>query len=83
MGKKELTLEEQKLQVRRKLLKLAVYGIPAISTILAAGKANADEVDEYYESIDQDIQDHQKSDTSVKTKRHKPSQPKKHKTGLS
>ncbi|MDE1889471.1 MAG: hypothetical protein KGJ87_11540 [Planctomycetota bacterium] len=83
MGKKELTLEEQKLQVRRKLLKLAVYGIPAISTILAAGKANADAVDEYYEEIDQDREEHQVSDTSVKTKRHRPGQPKKHKKGLS
>ncbi len=83
MEKKELTLEEQRLQVRRRLLKLAVYGIPAISTILAAGKANADEVDQYYEEIDADREDHSVSDTSVKTKRHRPGQPKKHKQGLS
>jgi len=37
MNEKEKDTEEQRRRVRRKLLKLAVYGIPAISTILAAG----------------------------------------------
>lgn len=37
MNEKEKDTEEQMRRVRRKLLKLEVYGIPAISTILAAG----------------------------------------------
>jgi len=35
MAKKELNPEEQKLQVRRRLMKMAIYSIPAIATVLA------------------------------------------------
>jgi len=82
MEKKELSLEEQKLKVRRKLLKMAVYGIPAISTILAAGKANADGVDEYYDEFEADDDDH-RAGTGIKKNRKKPNGPKKYKKGLS
>ncbi|MBF8251394.1 MAG: hypothetical protein HW382_1022 [Deltaproteobacteria bacterium] len=88
MEKKELSLEEQRLKVRRKLLKLAVYGIPAISTILAAGKANADGVDEYYDEFEADDDDDGGDDdhragTGIKKNRKKPNGPKKYKKGLS
>lgn len=86
MEKKELTLEEQKLQVRRKLLKLAVYGIPAISTILAAGKANADGVDDYYDEFDTDDTEEDirnRAGTGEKVHRKKPNGLKKYKKGLS
>ena len=36
MAEKELNPEEQKLQVRRRLMKMALYSIPAIATVLAA-----------------------------------------------
>ena len=35
MVEKELNPEEQKLQVRRRLMKMAIYSIPAIATVLA------------------------------------------------
>ena len=35
MAEKELNPEEQKLQVRRRLMKMAIYSIPAIATVLA------------------------------------------------
>ena len=35
MAEKELSPEEQKLRVRRRLLKMAIYSIPAIATVLA------------------------------------------------
>lgn len=38
MAEKELNPEEQKLQVRRRLMKMAVYSIPAIATVLATGE---------------------------------------------
>lgn len=34
MAEKELNPEEQKLQVRRRLMKMAIYSIPAIATVL-------------------------------------------------
>jgi len=76
MEKKELSLEEQRLKVRRKLLKLAVYGIPAVSSILAAGEAyaNGDDDDD-----DDDDDDH----GAEKKKRKKPNGRKKYKKGLS
>ncbi|MBI2470544.1 MAG: hypothetical protein HYV59_04800 [Planctomycetes bacterium] len=51
MAEKDISPEEQKLRVRRRLLKLAIYSIPAIATIRAAEDANADgdDVDDYYE----------------------------------
>lgn len=42
MAKKEVNPEEQKLKTRRRLMKLAVYSIPAIATILATKEAYAD-----------------------------------------
>ena len=36
MAEKELNPKEQKLQVRRRLMKMALYSIPAIATVLAA-----------------------------------------------
>ncbi len=90
MEKKELSLEEQKLKVRRKLLKMAVYGIPAISTILAAGKANADGVDDYYDEFGGDDDDGSGSGSGSgsgggqgKNKRRTPHGRKKYKKGLS
>lgn len=38
MAEKELNPEEQKLQVRRRLMKMAIYSIPAIATVLATGE---------------------------------------------
>ena len=38
MAEKELNPEEQKLQVRRRLMKMAVYSIPVIATVLATGE---------------------------------------------
>ena len=35
MAEKELNPEEQKLRVRRRLMKMAIYSIPAIATVLA------------------------------------------------
>lgn len=35
MAEKELNPEEQKLQVRRRLMKMAIYSIPAVATVLA------------------------------------------------
>ena len=35
MAEKELNPKEQKLQVRRRLMKMAIYSIPAIATVLA------------------------------------------------
>ena len=35
MAEKELNPDEQKLQVRRRLMKMAIYSIPAIATVLA------------------------------------------------
>ncbi len=35
MAEKKLNSEEQKLQVRRRLMKMAIYSIPAIATVLA------------------------------------------------
>ncbi|HHT9145213.1 MAG TPA: hypothetical protein ACFYD4_05955 [Candidatus Wunengus sp. YC61] len=79
MENKELSLEEQKLKVRRKLLKLAVYGIPAISTILAAGEAYANGKDD----DDDDDDDDHRAGTGIKKNRKKPNGPKKYKKGLS
>lgn len=45
MTEKELKPEELKLNARRKLLKLAVYSIPAIVTIMAEKEVYADEGD--------------------------------------
>ena len=81
MGKKELSLEEQRLKVRRKLLKLAVYGIPAISTILAAGEAYANGDDDDHDDDDDDDDDD--GDHGAKKKRKKPNGQKKYKKGLS
>ncbi|MDO8745755.1 MAG: hypothetical protein Q7J76_11675 [Candidatus Brocadiaceae bacterium] len=79
MEKKELSLEEQRLKVRRKLLKLAVYGIPDISTILAAGEAYANGKDD----DDDDDDDDHRAGTGIKKNRKKPNGPKKYKKGLS
>ena len=38
MAEKELNPEEQKLQVRRRLMKMAMYSIPVIATVLATGE---------------------------------------------
>ena len=38
MAEKELNPEEQKLQVRRRLMKMAVYSIPVVATVLATGE---------------------------------------------
>lgn len=35
MAEKKLNSEEQKLLVRRRLMKMAIYSIPAIATVLA------------------------------------------------
>ena len=48
MAEKELNPEEQKLQVRRRLMKMAIYSIPAIATVLATGE------DAYSEGDDDD-----------------------------
>lgn len=82
MPEKELDVEEQKRKTRRKLLKMAVYGIPAISTILAAGEANADGDGEGSGSGSGDDDDH-RAGTGIKKKRKRPDKPKKHKKGLS
>lgn len=73
MGKKELSLEEQRLKVRRRLLKLAAYSIPAVSSILAAGEAYANGEDD----------DDRRAGTGIKKKRKKPNGRKKYKKGLS
>ncbi|MBI5794734.1 MAG: hypothetical protein HZA47_00285, partial [Planctomycetes bacterium] len=82
MPEKELDVEEQKRKTRRKLLKMAVYSIPAISTVLAAGGANADEVDEYYDEFEADDEGGGESEgnragTGIKTKRKTPNGRKK------
>ncbi len=38
MAEKELNPEEQKLRVRRRLMKMAVYSIPVVATVLATGE---------------------------------------------
>jgi hypothetical protein len=38
MAEKKLNPEEQKLQVRRRLMKMAVYSIPVVATVLATGE---------------------------------------------
>ncbi len=43
MTEKESDPEKQRLKTRRRLLKLAVYSIPAITTILAKKEVYADE----------------------------------------
>lgn len=67
MSEKELDVEEQKRKTRRKLLKLAAYSIPAVSSILAAGDAYAKDDD----------------DKKDGTKRKEPNGPKKYKKGVS
>ena len=67
MSEKELNVEEQKRKTRRKLLKLAAYSIPAVSSILAASDAYAKDDD----------------DNKDGTKRKEPNGPKKHKKGVS
>lgn len=41
MANNDLNPEEQDLKVRRRLLKLAVYSVPAIATFMAAKDSNA------------------------------------------
>ena len=88
MPEKELNSEEQRLKVRRRLLKLAVYSIPVISTILTSKDAYSDGeesqtdlTDEYYDELEDDAD--KAAGEGEKTRRRRPNGPKKHKTGLS
>ena len=92
MAEKELNPEEQKLRVRRRLLKMAVYSIPVISTILTSKDAYSDGeeslTDEYYDELEGEGEgagegDDQRAGTGEKTKRKRPNGPKKHKKCLS
>lgn len=80
MTKKELSLEEQRLKSRRKLLKMAVYSIPAIATILATEEAYADGGGEREREGEEEGERGRKRKG---TKRKKPHGPKKFKKGLS
>lgn len=77
MNEKEKDTEEQRRRVRRKLLKMAVYGIPAISTILATGEAGVGS------GSGSGDDDDRRAGTGIKTKRLKPHGQKKYKRGLS
>jgi hypothetical protein len=77
MNEKEKDTEEQRRRVRRKLLKMAVYGIPAISTILATGEAGGGS------GSGSGDDDDRRAGTGIKTKRYKPHGQKKYKRGLS
>ena len=83
MAKKELNPEEQKLQVRRRLMKMAIYSIPAIATVLATGE-------DAYSGDDDDDSDSggrkgrgKGKVPKPKNKRTKPHGPKRYPGGLS
>ncbi len=85
MSEKELDVEEQKRKTRRKLLKLAAYSIPAVSSILAAGDAyaNGDDDDGGGGGSGSGDGDDERAGTGIKTKRKEPNGPKKYKKGVS
>lgn len=85
MSEKKLDVEEQKRKTRRKLLKLAAYSIPAVSSILAAGDAyaNGDDDDDDGGGGGSGSGDDERAGTGIKTKRKKPNGPKKYKKGVS
>ncbi len=79
MAEKELDVEEQKRKTRRKLLKLAAYSIPAVSSILAAGDAYANGDDGGGDGSGSGSGD----DEGAGEKRRMPNGQKKYKKGLS
>lgn len=86
MAEKELDVEEQRRKTRRKLLKLAAYSIPAVSSILAAGDAYANGDDDDGGGgggSGSGDDDDERAGTGIKTKRKKPNGPKKYKKGVS